>query len=788
VALYSLLHGICVVSTITNAHMLPGPSVHRNGNGRVTNLSQGQITSLLPLAQKTRWHCRVCGKSLSSKRSYDEHMNIHNDARPFACEHCDYAAASQMTLRRHKLRSHTSRRDWGYRCPYCYEAYMEPASYQQHIQSRHYGRSATFGCPYMECTFQSKCFRHFREHLAKHRSYESYLGQPNRVPFSFPDNELDRFLVDDEYGDGFRQNGGIRTIQFVKGHPANTPVMPRDTIVPVKMVDTCDSPPLLRPEVTEEDFMKEPIKLPPSVPVFVADDVMREPIRLRRSVPTMTSGDLMKEPIRLRPSVPKVAVPRRVIHQVPECDDVKPPKLEVMLPEMYPADSDWIEGEVEVRYFRGIQLSARTKNGYRLCARCRLLAIYVISMFRPVMFHCFRTAKWILNWIRHGFPSVVTLYVMDMGVLAPAIDLQIADDVIEEVSQVDARSSSSPYTEVRTEVDEEGLRPWPRSSSNQLKLSVGGEDSQEEDDDYNDLRHSIHMWHLHLPETEEFAAVDPDVGLSVERVQSIIAGQGLLFTPLNEGSFVEEVFSEKGPKSHNGYLFGAKIGEGSYAKVKEVVDETTLVRRAVKIIKHNRLRKIQNGQENVERELRILNRVRHENVIRLIEVFRRENKNKLYVVLEFCMGSVQQLLDTSYENRLCDADTHRYFVDLIKGLEYLHSVGIVHKDIKPANLLVSLDYTLKISDFGVAEELPLYQKDDSCQVVQGTPKFQAPELVSGNTEYYSGFASDLWSCGVTLYNMISGLYPFEGAVGLSTLFYFIYPRLLLRCGAVAVPL
>ncbi|KAK6039823.1 hypothetical protein COOONC_22672 [Cooperia oncophora] len=150
--------------------------------------------------------------------------------------------------------------------------------------------------------------------------------------------------------------------------------------------------------------------------------------------------------------------------------------------------------------------------------------------------------------------------------------------------------------------------------------------------------------------------------------------------------FVEEVFSEKGSKSHNGYLFGAKIGEGSYAKVKEVVDETTLVRRAVKIIKHNRLRKIQNGQENVERELRILNRVKHENVVRLIEVFRRENKNKLYVVMEFCMGSVQQLLDTSHENRLCDADTHRYFVDLINGLEYLHSVGIVHKDIKPANL------------------------------------------------------------------------------------------------------
>ncbi|EYC05731.1 hypothetical protein Y032_0080g1334 [Ancylostoma ceylanicum] len=352
---------------------------------------------------------------------------------------------------------------------------------------------------------------------------------------------------------------------------------------------------------------------------------------------------------------------------------------------------------------------------------------------------------------------------MDMGVLAPAIDLQIAEEVIDEESQVNV-GPSSQYVEVRSEVPGDRLQARSQSSSNQLKLSVGGEEDSPEEDDINQLRQSMHMWHLHEQESEEFAEIGDDVGLSAERVQSIIAGQGLLFPPLHEGSFVEEVFSEKGPKSHNGYLFGAKIGEGSYAKVKEVVDETTLVRRAVKIIKHSRLRKIQNGQENVERELRILNKVKHENVIRLIEVFRREQKNKLYVVLEFCMGSVQQLLDAAHENRLSDAETHRYFVDLIKGLEYLHSVGIVHKDIKPANLLVSLDYTLKISDFGVAEELSQFQKDDSCQVVQGTPKFQAPELVSGNTESYSGFASDLWSCGVTLYNMISGLYPFEGAV------------------------
>ncbi|KIH52913.1 hypothetical protein ANCDUO_16976, partial [Ancylostoma duodenale] len=286
--------------------------------------------------------------------------------------------------------------------------------------------------------------------------------------------------------------------------------------------------------------------------------------------------------------------------------------------------------------------------------------------------------------------------------------LQIAEEVIDEESQVNV-GPSSQYVEVRSEVPGDRLQARSQGSSNQLKLSVGGEEDSPEEDDINQLRQSMHMWHLHEQESEEFAEIGDDVGLSAERVQSIIAGQGLLFPPLHEGSFVEEVFSEKGPKSHNGYLFGAKIGEGSYAKVKEVVDETTLVRRAVKIIKHSRLRKIQNGQENVERELRILNKVKHENVIRLIEVFRREQKNKLYVVLEFCMGSVQQLLDAAHENRLSDAETHRYFVDLIKGLEYLHSVGIVHKDIKPANLLVSLDYTLKISDFGVAEELSQFQ-------------------------------------------------------------------------------
>lgn len=62
--------------------------------------------------------------------------------------------------------------------------------------------------------------------------------------------------------------------------------------------------------------------------------------------------------------------------------------------------------------------------------------------------------------------------------------------------------------------------------------------------------------------------------------------------------------------------------------------------------------------------------------------------------------------------------------------------GVIHKDIKPGNLLVALDGTLKISDFGVAELLDPFQKEDWCTLVQGTPKFQPPEIVSGSAEKY----------------------------------------------------
>ncbi|CAD5206623.1 unnamed protein product [Bursaphelenchus okinawaensis] len=148
--------------------------------------------------KKSRWRCKICSKFLSSKRSYDEHLNVHNDARPFSCDVCDFAAASQMTLRRHRLRNHLPRSEWGYHCPHCSEAFMEPASYQQHVANRHPGLSAKFGCTI--CDFSSYCSRHFKEHYNKHSQVIS------RRQWKAPDSiylNLAEFLIDDNGGKGY---------------------------------------------------------------------------------------------------------------------------------------------------------------------------------------------------------------------------------------------------------------------------------------------------------------------------------------------------------------------------------------------------------------------------------------------------------------------------------------------------------------------------------------------------------------------------------------------------------
>ncbi|XP_075752524.1 lkb1/serine/threonine kinase 11 isoform X5 [Rhipicephalus microplus] len=248
-------------------------------------------------------------------------------------------------------------------------------------------------------------------------------------------------------------------------------------------------------------------------------------------------------------------------------------------------------------------------------------------------------------------------------------------------------------------------------------------------------------------------------GLPLERWLNDDEGP-LVFYRVNSQDIIYKA-KKKRPKMVGHYLMGDVLGEGSYGKVKEVLDSHTLCRRAVKILKRRKLRKIPNGEQNVHREIQLLRQLSHRNVIQLVEVLHSEQKQKMYMVMEYCVAVLQELLDSAQGHRLPLWQAHGYFCQLLDGLEYLHSQGIVHKDIKPGNLLLTNCETLKISDLGVAEALDRFAVDDTCHTSQGSPAFQPPEIANGH-DSFSGFKVDVWSSGVTLFNITTGKYPFEG--------------------------
>lgn len=233
----------------------------------------------------------------------------------------------------------------------------------------------------------------------------------------------------------------------------------------------------------------------------------------------------------------------------------------------------------------------------------------------------------------------------------------------------------------------------------------------------------------------------------------------------NRVDSAEIIYKKKKPKCKmvGKYVMGDILGEGSYGKVKEVLDSETLDRRAVKILTKRKLRRIPNGEENVQREIQLLRQLtgsRH--VVKMLDVLCNDQKHKMYLIMEYCVMGLQELLDSAVPHkRLPLFQAHAYFEQLVDGLEYLHSNFVIHKDIKPGNLLLTLDHVLKISDFGVAEKLDLFSADDTCTVGQGSPAFQPPEIANGH-ESFAGFKVDIWSSGVTLYNLATGNYPFEG--------------------------
>ena len=163
----------------------------------------------------------------------------------------------------------------------------------------------------------------------------------------------------------------------------------------------------------------------------------------------------------------------------------------------------------------------------------------------------------------------------------------------------------------------------------------------------------------------------------------------------------------------------------------------------------------------IREEIAIMKKLNHPNLVCLYEVLDDPTEDSLYMVLEICKKGVVMKVGMHepaepYHFEQCRC----WFRDLILGIEYLHAQGVVHRDIKPDNLLLTDDDVLKISDFGVSE---MFAKDSDLMTAKsaGSPAFLPPELCVSRHGSISGKAADIWSMGVTLYCLYFGKVPFE---------------------------
>lgn len=234
-------------------------------------------------------------------------------------------------------------------------------------------------------------------------------------------------------------------------------------------------------------------------------------------------------------------------------------------------------------------------------------------------------------------------------------------------------------------------------------------------------------------------------------------GSGLLDKSFKETNMVKLGKDEEGNKMVNEYSMIRTLGSGSYGKVKLAMDSNNKAY-AIKIMNKSLLKRVQKN-EDVRKEVAILKKMKHPNVVRLYEVIDDPDNDKMFLVMEYVQnGPVLKLESMRAKVTFSEAKSRKYMIDILNGLEYLHSMRVLHRDIKPENLLLDGNGNIKLSDFGVSHMFE--GDDDTLKVTAGTPAFLSPEACTG--ENFSGRMADIWAVGITLYVFIFGYPPFNG--------------------------
>ncbi|XP_077468317.1 calcium/calmodulin-dependent protein kinase kinase 1b [Stigmatopora argus] len=224
----------------------------------------------------------------------------------------------------------------------------------------------------------------------------------------------------------------------------------------------------------------------------------------------------------------------------------------------------------------------------------------------------------------------------------------------------------------------------------------------------------------------------------------------------------------------NQYKLKKEIGKGSYGVVKLAYNEDSEQYYAMKVVSKKKLMKQfgflrravppqQEGfsktsmpLERIYREIAILKKLDHHNVVRLVEVLDDPDEDGLHMAFELMTKG--PVMEVPTDEPLTEDRARFYFRDVVLGIEYLHFHKIIHRDIKPSNLLLGDDGHVKIADFGVSNEFE--GADALLSGTAGTPAFMAPETMEEHQREFTGKALDVWAMGVTLYCFVYGKCPF----------------------------
>ncbi len=208
------------------------------------------------------------------------------------------------------------------------------------------------------------------------------------------------------------------------------------------------------------------------------------------------------------------------------------------------------------------------------------------------------------------------------------------------------------------------------------------------------------------------------------------------------------------PLLNNRYEILEQMGKGGMAIVYRARDLMLERQVAIKVLREDYSRDV-SFQERFRQEARAAANLTHPNIV-TVHDFGLDN-GQLFIVMELVPGTDLKTL-LGKRGRFPPEEAIPLIVQACAGIGYAHRAGLVHCDVKPQNFLVTPDMRLKVTDFGIARALSTIKPDEQSDIVWGSPQYFAPEQAAGAAP---SPASDVYSLGVTLYEILTGTLPFQ---------------------------